>query len=185
MDGSDSPSTLDLRPKRFCVRCSEFHASEDWVSGCERYLGGKPIRQCKTCGGWHPLDRWPGNCFGEPNWNRSDLPSPQVIRDGLDDVINPLTGKPVTSKRALRKAYARAGVVEIGDHYDRTPTYERETAPQIDKALEADIVKDVKKSIEQLTTDNFSDAQMGNMLRPENAPVEGGFTVTNQVQSAA
>lgn len=167
-DGSEPVSTLDLRPKRFCVRCSDFHVREEFAEGCETYIGAAPIRKCKTCGGWHALDRWGGNCFPEPNWNRSELPSPQVIRDTLENVTNPLTGKPIDSKRALRAEYRRAGVTEVGNEEQKRVTVE---------PSEREIAKEVKKQLEILKSDNFSNDQMKNML---STPAEGagGFVVS-------
>jgi len=173
----DKRCTLFDKKKSFCQRCSEFHSAAEWMEHCERYLGAAPIRRCKTCGGDHPLDRWPGNCMPEPNWNRSDLPSPQVIQDSLPDIINPVTGKPVDSKRALRKQYKEAGVEEVGDDHSKTPPSERQARPKIDeKAFERDIIMDVKKSIEILKSDNMSNDQMTNMIRAP-AEVAAGFTV--------
>jgi hypothetical protein len=39
----------------------------------------------------------------------SELPTPQVIRDHLDDMISPLDGKPQTSKRAYYQSLRKAG----------------------------------------------------------------------------
>lgn len=169
MDGTFSApeAELDLRPKRFCIRCSDFHAVEDFTDSCQRYTGAAPIRLCKTCGGFHPLDQWAGNCMPEPNWNRSDLSAPSVIRDSLPDIANPLTGLPVDSKRALRRMYREAGVEEVGD---------QEQKRRIAEPSEAEIGAEVKKTIEILKSDNLSNDEMSNMMRAP-APVAAGFTV--------
>lgn len=170
----DKRCTLFDKPKRFCQRCSEFHTAEDWSDGCERYMGAAPIRKCKTCGGDHPLDRWPGNCMPERNWNESDLPvCRQFISDNLEALSNVnglrsmVSGQQYTSKAALRAEYKRAGVEEVGN----------ESVKQFKKeACETDIAGDIKATIEQLTSDNISNDELKNMLRAP-APVEHGITV--------
>jgi len=167
MDGDTASPTLDLRPKKFCVRCSEFHALEDFGSGCERYYGSAPIRQCKVCTGWHALDRWNHNCMPPVDPNRSELPSPMVIRDGLPDIMNPLTGNPIDSKRALRAQYRAAGVEEVGNEKQKRRVHE---------PSEADIQNEVRKTIETLSSDNVSNDEMNNMLRSP-APTAMGLSV--------
>jgi len=39
----------------------------------------------------------------------SELPTPQVIRDHLDDIVSPLDGTPQTSKRAYYRSLRQAG----------------------------------------------------------------------------
>lgn len=73
-------------------------------------------RFCKVCRGWHDLDRpWPDNCRPERNLARSDLPTPQLIRDGLDSVWNPVDGKVYDSKSAYYGAVRRAGCEIAGN----------------------------------------------------------------------
>jgi hypothetical protein len=159
----DKRCTLFDKRTKFCQRCSEFHTEAEWGETCERYMGAAAIRQCKTCGGWHALDRWNDNCRPEPNWNRSDHPSPHYISDSLPDIMNPLTGEPIDSKRALRKQYREAGVEEVGD---------QEQKRVITETSEREIAMDVKRTLETLKSDNMSNDQVANMLRapaPENA----------------
>lgn len=179
----DKRCTLFDKPKRFCQRCSEFHAADDWMETCERYLGGAPIRRCKTCGGDHPLDRWPHNCMPERNWNESDL---NVCRNfisdnleslgGLDGLKNMADGKHYTSKSRLRAEYRARGVEEVGNEGVRDHPSDWTMKGPSEREIERDIAMDIKKSLEQLSSDNFSDGQMKTMLQPENAPVEGGFS---------
>lgn len=165
--------TLFDEPRRFCQRCSEFHKLSEWTDGCERYLGAAPIRACKVCGGWHALDRWGRNCMDEPNWNRSELPSPGFISDnlepqgGLNGLRSMVSGQHYTSKAELRKEYRRAGVEEVGN--ESVKQFRRESC-------EEDVAKDIKKTIEQLTSDNLSNDELQNMLRAP-APVEAGISV--------
>lgn len=169
-DGSEPIApTLDLRPKRFCTAHRDWHAKEEFGEHCEAYTGSKPIRLCKVCGGWHPLDQWSGNCLPPLNMNRSELASPQVVRDGMDDVLHPITQRPYDSKRALRADYRARGLEEVGN--------EEPKSPQVREPDDKDIVQDIKRAYEELTSDSFSNDQMSNMLRPENAPIEGGMTV--------
>lgn len=173
--GADSKRcTLFDRPRRFCQRCSEFHAADDWMDGCERYLGAAPIRHCQTCGGDHPLDRWPGNCMPERDWNRSELPSPRIISDTLPGDINGMRSMHDMKLYDSKSAYYRSlreGGCEIVGNDRREPRRERS-----DREIENDIAVDVKDALDQLKTNGLSDDQMGNMLR-EPAAVEGGFTV--------
>lgn len=162
----DKRCTLFDKPQRFCLRCSEFHTAEEWSETCERYIGASAIRKCTTCGGWHALDRWAHNCLPEPNWNRSDHPSPGIISDTLPDIMNPLTGLPISSKSELRKQYKAAGVEEVGNDHIRTHPSERVCVPETpDRVLERQVAETVKQSLEQLTTDSLSNDQMANMLR--------------------
>lgn len=159
--------TLFDKPKKFCQRCSEFHAADEWMDHCERYMGAAPIRKCKTCGGDHPLDRWPGNCMPERNWNESDLPvCRSFISDTLPDIKNPLTGLPISSKSELRRQYKAAGVEEVGNEGVGTHPSERVCVPETDeKALERQVATSVKQTLETLRSDNVSNEQMANMLR--------------------
>jgi hypothetical protein len=72
-------------------------------------------RFCRYCKGWHDIEAIPHNCLPEPNWNRSELPGPMLIRDGIEPVQSMLDGKMYDSKRALRATYKAAGVTEIGN----------------------------------------------------------------------
>lgn len=73
-------------------------------------------RFCRVCRGWHSLEEeWPHNCRPEPNWNRADLPSPRLIRDGLEDVWNPVNGKIYDSKSAYYRAVKDAGCEIAGN----------------------------------------------------------------------
>lgn len=178
----DKRCTLFDKPKKFCQRCSEFHDDADWLETCERYIGAAAIRQCRTCGGWHALDRYPGNCMPEPNWNRSDHPSPMIISDNLAGGVNGTQsmgdGRFYDSKSALRKHYKERDLVEVGNEFVGMAPEEREARPsQADKDWERDVAMDLKKTISQLKDGTLTDGAMGNMLRPENAPVEGGFSV--------
>jgi hypothetical protein len=83
-------------------------------------------RFCKVCRGWHSLDEeWPHNCRGEPNWNRADLPTPRLIRDGLDSVWNPVDGKLYDSKSAYYGAVKRAGCEIAGNDSSLTTALEK------------------------------------------------------------
>lgn len=141
----DKRCTLFDKAKKFCQRCSEFHAADEWMDHCERYLGAAPIRKCKTCGGDHPLDRWPGNCMPERNWNESDLP---VCRSFISDNLEALgglngiqcqaSGKFFTSKKRLRDEYRARGVVEVGNEPQRLKEF---TKPKPDRKAIRDAVK--------------------------------------------
>lgn len=137
----DKRCTLFDGPRRYCLRCGEFHKLEEWGQFCERYLGAAPIRRCKTCGGDHPLDRWPGNCAEEPNWNRSDLPSPYFISDNLESIggLNGIqcqaSGLMFTSKSKLRREYRARGVQEIGNETQKPFQKPKPDRKQIKESL--------------------------------------------------
>lgn len=83
-------------------------------------------RFCKICRGWHDLDRpWPDNCLPERNWNRADLPSPRLIRDGLDDVWNPVNGKIYDSKSSYYRAVKDAGCEIAGNDSSISTAHEK------------------------------------------------------------
>ena len=128
----DKRCTLFDGARKFCQRCSEFHTDAEWSDGCERYLGGQPIRQCKTCSGWHPLDMWGRNCMPEPNWNESDLPvCRQFISDnlesigGLNGIQSQADGRWHTSKAKLRADYRALGMVEVGNDPQRNKPFQK------------------------------------------------------------
>lgn len=50
---------------------------------------------------------------------RSDFPSPIVIRDALDSVVNPCDGKPYDSKRAYYQAVKDHGCVIVGNEAEK------------------------------------------------------------------
>lgn len=47
--------------------------------------------------------------------NRSSLPSPMLIRDGMDSTWNPVNGQHYDSKRAYEKAVRAAGCEIVGN----------------------------------------------------------------------
>ena len=63
--------------------------------------------------------------------DRSDLPCPMLIRDGLDDVVNPCDGKPYSSKRAYYAAVRAAGCEIAGN--DPAITRQKDV-PEIDSS---------------------------------------------------
>lgn len=83
-------------------------------------------RFCKVCRGWHDLDHpWPDNCRPERNLARSDLPTPRLIRDGLDDVWNPADGKTYSSKSAYYAAVKAKGLEIAGNDSSITKAHEK------------------------------------------------------------
>lgn len=110
----------------------------------------------------------------ERNWNESDLPvCRNFISDnlealgGLNGLRSMVSGQHYTSKAELRREYKRAGVEEVGN--ESVKQFRKEPS-------EDEIAKDIKATIEQLTSDNISNDEMHNMLRSP-APVEHGITV--------
>lgn len=57
---------------------------------------------------------------------RSDLPTPMIIRDGLDDVVNPIDGKPYSSKSAYYRTVRQAGCEIAGND----PAIMKPSAPE-------------------------------------------------------
>lgn len=125
------------------------------------------FRTCPYCGDLHATNAWPANHLPPQYDLRSDLRSPRVIRDALDDVKSPLTWKPYDSKRALRRHYREHDVIEVGD--------EKVTPRRFDPD-ENEIAQDIKDACDQLTQNSLSNDEMANMLRSD-APVVGGLTV--------
>lgn len=62
-----------------------------------------------------------------PPRQRSDLPAPSYISDGLADIRGMHDGKTYSSKAALRASYRQAGVVELGNDAPTEPVDNRET----------------------------------------------------------
>lgn len=97
-------------------------------------------RFCKVCGGWHDLDRpWPDNCRPERNFARADYPAPRLIRDGLDDVWNPLDGKKYDSKSAYYRTVREAGCEIAGNDTSVTEAHERPVVTQTPTGLQDDL----------------------------------------------
>lgn len=71
-------------------------------------------RRCKLCGELHALNAWPDNHRDLPP-QRSTLPSPSVIRDGLDDLWHPMDGKTYDSKAIFRRVTKEKGGIEVGN----------------------------------------------------------------------
>lgn len=95
-------------------------------------------RFCKTCRQWHTLDAWPH--YAEPS-QRSSLPSPMLIRDGMDPTLNHMDGKLYDSKRAFQKTVKAHGGEIIGNDRIATKPPTFNTAP-----AEAD----VKQAMQEL-----------------------------------
>lgn len=97
-------------------------------------------RFCKMCRGWHDLDQpWPDNCRPERNWNRADFASPRLIRDGLDDVWNPVNGKVYDSKSAYYAAVKAAGCEIAGNDSSIMQAHEKSVAPTAPAGLKDDL----------------------------------------------
>lgn len=71
-------------------------------------------RLCKVCRGWHDPENWPQECMTQEA-SKQLLPAPMVIQDTMGAVQSMTNGLWYDSKSALRKEYARAGVVEVGN----------------------------------------------------------------------
>lgn len=86
-------------------------------------------RFCKICRGWHSLEEpWPSNCAPERILTRSDLPAPLLIRDGLDDVWNPVDGRKYDSKSAYYAAVKAAGCEIAGSDSSLATAHEKPAA---------------------------------------------------------
>lgn len=97
-------------------------------------------RFCKVCRGWHDLDQpWPDNCLPERNMARSDLPTPRVISDRLDDVWNPVNGKKYDSKSAYYRAVKDAGYTIAGNDSSITKAHERAVETTAPAGLKDDL----------------------------------------------
>ncbi len=82
----------------------------------------------------------PKHLYREPNPARSDLPSPMIIGDSLDDVVNPVNGRRYSSKSQYYKAVRSAGCEIVGNEKPSASP-----RPQLD-----DPGQDIKDAIEQI-----------------------------------
>lgn len=95
-------------------------------------------RLCRVCGGFHDTEKpWPWECRGH-------FPEPphatmQIIRDCMDDTMNPANGQRYTSKRAYYKAVRAAGCEIVGNEQ------QKQVAPQID-----DPTKDILEAVQKV-----------------------------------
>lgn len=97
-------------------------------------------RFCKVCRGWHDLDRpWPDNCRPERNMARSDFATPRLIRDGLEDVWNPVNGKVYDSKSAYYRAVRDAGCEIAGNDSSVMDAHERPVTVSTPGGLQDDL----------------------------------------------
>ena len=84
-------------------------------------------RFCKVCRGWHDLDRpWPDNCLPERNLARADIPTPRLIRDGMDPTWNPADGRTYESKSSYYAAVKAKGYEIAGNDSSITKAHERQ-----------------------------------------------------------
>jgi hypothetical protein len=82
---------------------------------------------------------WPGNCLPERNMARSDLPTPRLIRDGLNDVWNPVNGKVYDSKSAYYRAVKDAGCEIAGNDSSISRAHEKAVQPKVPTGLKEDL----------------------------------------------
>jgi len=70
----------------------------------------------------------------------SELPTPQVIRDHLDDMVSPIDGKPQTSKRAYYRQLRQSGC-EVNPE----ATIRDQNRPEVDTSgIKAEIARALK-----------------------------------------
>lgn len=68
-------------------------------------------RLCKSCLGWHDLEEpWPEACLPARNTARSDLATPQIMRD-IEDYRSPIDGKLITSRSHRREDLKANGCI--------------------------------------------------------------------------
>lgn len=91
----------------------------DWSKPFERKAVPRPVRQ------------------------RSDLPVPYLIRDGLDYVFNHADGQRYTSKRAYEKAVKAANCEIVGNDSSLAEAKPKEYQPE-------GVAQDIKQAIEEL-----------------------------------
>lgn len=70
---------------------------------------------------------------------RSDLPVPQLIRDGLDDVWNPVNGKRYDSKSAYYAAVKASGNEIVGNDSSFKAATEKTVEVTAPKGLKDDL----------------------------------------------
>lgn len=73
-----------------------------------------------------PLERGPA----------SDLPAPMLIRDQMDDLRHPATGKHYSSKSDFRRATRQSGALEVGsDTIGAKPTLDQVSSADVGEAI--------------------------------------------------
>ena len=78
-----------------------------------------------------------------PVEKRSGLPSPMLIRDGMEATLNHADGQRYDSKRAYEKAVKAAGCEIVGND----PAFKRPKAPEYKPQ---GVVEDIKRAIEEV-----------------------------------
>ena len=94
-------------------------------------------RKCGACGDKHWTNAWPANHV-EPLPQRSSLPSPFVVRDGLDDLFHPMTNQRIDSKREFSRITKERGGIEVG-------TEEQKDTRKLDHITQDEVAEAVAK----------------------------------------
>ena len=112
-------------------------------------------RCCRYCGDLHEVGAWPDNCKDNP-WPKGDYPAPMIMNatlGGGDGLINPVDGKRYANRRQFEAEVQAHGCTVTGGEFVKPPS----RTPS-----DADIVGDIKKSLDQLG--GMSDAERSNMM---------------------
>lgn len=96
-------------------------------------------RRCKLCGDLHAVNAWPDN-HRDIGPQRSTLPSPSVIRDGLDDLWHPMVGRKFDSKSEFRQVTKDNGGIEVGTDVQKDLRYDNTVS--IDEVAQAKAMVD-------------------------------------------
>lgn len=78
----------------------------------------------------------PAHLYRRPEKQRSDLPSPHVINDQMDELRHPATGAMIGSKSEFRQATRLNGGIELGsDTLNVSPTLDQVSSADVGEAI--------------------------------------------------
>ncbi len=80
----------------------------------------------------------PANEYVRPPTQRSDLPSPMVVNDQMDELRHPNTGKHYGSKSEFRRATRLSGGIELGSDT-------LNVSPHVDQVSQSDVGEAIQK----------------------------------------
>ena len=102
---------------------------------------------------------WNGETFVDTTgWKRAPSQFPSIIRDSMDALVHPATGKRMDSKSEFRRVTRAHGMVELGT--DATCQTTQTTNTQDEKRLTSDIAEafqKVEQGYQQPPLDSLSD----------------------------
>lgn len=115
---------------------------------------------CKSCGDIHATNAWPHNCMPFAP-ARSELTAPMVITGTVEPFVSQADGRRYSCKRRYEREVRAHGCVVVGNEPCATQR------PKPIELSDTELERDIKRSIETLTSDSLSNDEMANMMRHE------------------